>query len=589
MRLFLRRFLVRAIFVTVTCTLVHAQISTQPSAGKEEKQATIHGLWMMGQSLCDGSESLPIVTTENTGWGNYSFARGVRTWIAGDNAATPEKRPEIQFKFVPLKAQVNGGLGETIANGMADSLKARLMTKRESGQPGMSVPSRDGPPHFLVAYAGQGGRQIQELSKADLSTDPRTPENRRHGGGYYKTSLDDARRAMSQTAAIGKKFDILALCWMQGEANGGPTGGIKPTRWDDEIPREQGLEWYRDQLIAYRKQWSDDLRSITGQQGEIPMFTYQTLGPAGEAQLMATDKDPHIHMVGTHYAMASAINSRRPGGIYGDPIHLSADAERWLGQQFAKVIFEVTHRSTKWTPLRPTKASVDPSRTSVLVEFHVPHPPLILDETFLPRQESPMSGGYASLYGFQLRDDKGVAYPITKLDVEDATRLRMHFANPLPVGGKYAINYGHPNAGDLGAIAAFRQGPMVGGQPTMDMILEGDLSKRLKPLTDEGAFFVANALTGRAATRVAIRNVRYEGGDTFLRFETRELRNGVAFNAGQTIMAQRPFTYGNLRDSDDSSAMTSQVFSDEGYGTRAGQPYPLWNWCVLFTAFPVQG
>ncbi|QIF06116.1 phosphate ABC transporter substrate-binding protein [Roseimicrobium sp. ORNL1] len=483
---------------------------------------------------------------------------------------------------------MNGGLGETIANGMADSLKARLMAGSGSGQPATPPRPKDGPPHFLVAYAGQGGRQIQELSKADLSTDLRTPENRRHGGGYYRTSLDDARRAMAQAAALGKKFDILALCWMQGEANGGPTGGIKPTRWDDEIPRVQGLEWYRDQLIAYRKQWSDDLRGITGQKNEIPMFTYQTLGPAGEAQLMATDKDPHIHMVGTHYAMASAINSRRPGGIYGDPIHLSADAERWLGQQFGKVIFEVTHRNAEWTPLRPTKATVEPSRASVLVEFHVPHPPLVLDETFLPRQENVMNGGYASLHGFQLRDDKGVAYPITKLEVEGATRVRMHFANPLPAGGKYAINYGHPNAGELGAIAAFRQGPSVEGQPTMEMILEGDLSKRLKSLTDEGVFFVTNTLTGRAVTRVPIRKVRYESGDTFLQFETRELRNGVAFNAGQTVVAQRPFTYGNLRDSDDSSAMTAQVFGDEGYGTRAGQPYPLWNWCVLFSGFPVE-
>jgi hypothetical protein len=252
-----------------------------------------------------------------------------------------------------------------------------------------------------------------------------------------------------------------------------------------------------------------------------------------------------------------------------------------------KVIFEVTQRHAEWTPLRPTKANVEPSRTSVLVEFHVPRPPLVVDETFLPRQESAMSGGYSSLHGFQLRDDKGVAYPISKLEVEGTTRLRLHFANALPTGGKFVINYGHPNAGELGAIAAFRQGPVVGGQPTMEMILEGDLSKRLKPLTDEGAFFVTNTVSGRAATRVPIRNVRYEAGDTFLRFETRELRNGVAFNAGQSIVAQRPFSYGNLRDSDDSSAMTAQVFGDASYGTRAGQPYPLWNWCVLFSGFPV--
>jgi hypothetical protein len=584
MRPALHRFLVHAIAITA-CTSVHAQSSTPPPIGHAEPQATIHGLWMMGQSLCEGAESLPVVTTKDTGWGNYSFARGVRTWKYGDNAATPEKRPDEQFAFVPLKATIEGGLGETIANGMADGLKETLI--QQGHQQSNRTPHQNLPPHFLVAYAGQGGRQIQELSSADLSTDSRTPENRRHGGGYYKTSLDDARRAMKQAAAMQKKFAIVALCWMQGEANGGPTGGLKPTRWDEELPRPQAQEWYRDQLIAYRKQWSRDLGAITRQGNEIPMFTYQTLGPAGEAQLMAADKDASIHMVGPHYAMPSAINSRRPGGIYGDPIHLAADAERWLGQQMAKVIFEVAYRGAEWEPLRPARASVDPARTSVLVEFRVPRPPLVLDEIFLPKQEGAMSGGYASLYGFQVRDEKGVAYPLTAIEVDAPTRLRFRFANPLPVGGKYVINYGHPNAGELGTIAAFRNGPVVEGQPTMEMILEGDLSKKLKPLTDEGAFYASNTLAGRANTRVPIRKVTFENGDTFLRFEVRELRNGVAFNAGQTVIAQRPFTFGNLRDSDTRGSGPSQVFGDAGYGTRAGQPYPSWNWCVLFSGFPV--
>lgn len=77
-------------------------------------------IWMMGQSLCDGSESLPVVTADETGWGNLAFQRGVRTWLPKDNSATPDLRPAELFKLVPLRAQANGGLGETVANGMAD-------------------------------------------------------------------------------------------------------------------------------------------------------------------------------------------------------------------------------------------------------------------------------------------------------------------------------------------------------------------------------------------------------------------------------------------------------------------------------------
>jgi hypothetical protein len=574
--------------VAYTLLISGASLHGQAAAPAPQslKLPEIQGIWLMGQSLCEGAESVPLVTTVDAGLGNYSFARGVRTWIASDNAATPEKRPDEQFAFVPLKAAIYGGLGETIANGLADSLKAGWRLHGMGSTPGQ--PPEWELPHLLVAYAGQGGRQIQELSMADLSTDPRTPENRRHGGGYYKTSLDDVRRAMKLAKAEGKRFELAALCWMQGEANGGPTGGIKPTRWDDEMPRPQGQEWYRDQLIAYRKQWSDDIRAITGQRDEIPMFTYQTLGPAGEAQLMAADKDPNIYMVGPHYAMPSALNSRRPGGIYGDPIHLSADAERWLGQQFSKAIQEVSYTGGNWEPLRPKKASVETGRMSVLMEFNVPHPPLVLDNTFLPRQESAMSGGYSSLHGFQLRDGQGVVYPIAAAEVEGDTHVRLRFASPLPLQAKLRINYGHPNAGELGTIAAFRQGPVENDQPTMEMILEGNPVANLKPLSDEGVFFASNTVPGRASTRVPIRKVILENGDTFLRFETRELRNGVAFNAGQSVIAQRAYTFGNLRDSQRGDDAAPYRFSDDSYGTRMGQKYPAWNWCVLFSTFPVE-
>ena len=157
-------------------------------AGAADPVPQISGIWMMGQSLCDGSESLPIVTSVDTGWGNWAFQRGVRTWLPSDHPAAPDQRAADSFALVPLLAGTNGGLGETVANGMADHWQAARCDHNHARAAKAAAP-------FLVACAGQGGRQIQELSGADLSTDARTPESRRHGGGYYRTSLDDARRA----------------------------------------------------------------------------------------------------------------------------------------------------------------------------------------------------------------------------------------------------------------------------------------------------------------------------------------------------------------------------------------------------------
>lgn len=74
------------------------------------------------------------------------------------------------------------------------------------------------------------------------------------------------------------------------------------------------------------------------------------------------------------------------------------------------------------------------------------------------------------------------------------------------------------------------------------------------------------------------------GATTVLRYEPRELRDGTAFTKGQPIVAQRPFSYGNLRDSDPEPS--THTFADSAYGTL--KPYPLWSWCVLFSGFPVK-
>lgn len=538
-----------------------AGLSLATFAQTAEKPPIV-GLWLMGQSLCDGSESLPLVTPKDTGLGNYAFKRGVRTWLPKDHTLTPEQRPDEQFALVPLTAQANGSLGETVANGLADHLSSK--------QPGS---------RHLVACAGQGGRQIQELSKADLSNDPRTPESRQHGGGYYLTSLDDARRAVQQAKSLGTTFRIGALYWMQGEGNGGPTGGIMPTRWDAELPRKEGLAWYRDQLIAYRQQWSADLTAITGQSGELPMFVYQTLGPAGDAQLMAADADPQIHMVGPHYAVPSAINSLYPPDRHGDPIHLSADGERWWGEQVGKVMHRVLHEKEAWQPLRPKSAKLETSRDSVVIEFIVPRPPLVVDTTFLAQQEIATNGGFTSLAGFQVRDRSGQALTLMSVEVASPTALRLRLAKHLASGQTCRISYGHPYATALGSIAELRSGPETKGQATEELVLTKSFANALKPLVDEGTFFVTN--TTGPNTRVPVRAVSEANGVTVLRYETRELRNKVPFAIGQNVVAQRSFSYGNLRDSDPEPS--THRFADARYGTRAGQSYPLWNWCVLFS------
>lgn len=555
----------------------------QAKGGRESllNKEGVAGLWLMGQSLCEGSESLPVVTGQDTGWGNLSFKRGVRTWRQADHGAEPERRAVGDFNFVPLRAVADGGLGETMANGIADHLTAAACGFDKTRTNGMRQ-------QFLVAYAGQGGRTIEELAVADLSTDSRTPTVKQGGGGYYKTSLDDARRAVAQAKAAGRPFHIAALVWMQGEGNGGAKGGLMPTRWGEELPRAEGQAWYRDRLMAYRRQWSDDLRKITGQAGEIPMFTYQTLGPAGEAQLMAADADAQITLVGPHYMVPSAINSQRAGGVHGAAIHLAADGERWYGEQVGKVVRRVLVEGEDWQPLRPRKAWVEAGGMSVRVDFHVPRPPLVLDEDFMPRQQVEMTAKvFSSLGGFRIKDEAGGGVGLTAVEVVPPAQLRIRLEKPLKAGARHVLSCGHPQAGRLGKIASIRQGPATERTPTTELLVAGVPEEVLARLLDEGAFYVANEPGGAPYAQAPVRAAMAEAGTTtVLRFEDRELRDGVAFAVGQELRAMRPFAYSNLRDSDTEQAVFD--FADEGYGRRAGKPYPLWNWCVLFEGFLIE-
>jgi hypothetical protein len=289
-------------------------------------------------------------------------------------------------------------------------------------------------------------------------------------------------------------------------------------------------------------------------------------------------------MVGPHYAVPSAINSRY-AGRYGDPIHMSADGERWYGEQVGKVVHRVLTEGEAWQPLRPRKAWIATSRTSVLVDFQVPRPPLVLDETFLPREQYPLGDGFHSLYGFQIRDAARAVSAITAVEVESPTLVRIRLAAPLKAGSSFTLSYGLPYAGQVGTIAAIRKGHAVADQPTTELLLDRNVGDRLKPLIAEGAFYVTNMLTGDDYARAPIRYVSEDDGITILRFENRERRNNTDFAVGQTLTTLRPFSFGNLRDSDPEKAIYQ--FADAAYGTRAGQSYPLWNWCVLFNQLPI--
>ena len=59
-------------------------------------------------------------------------------------------------------------------------------------------------------------------------------------------------------------------------------------------------------------------------------------------------------------------------------VHLSANGYRWFGQMLGKVYHHVVIERKEWVPCRPARATLD--GRDVLIDFHVPHPPLAFDQ-----------------------------------------------------------------------------------------------------------------------------------------------------------------------------------------------------------------
>lgn len=532
---------------------------------KPKRLSAINHIVHMGQSLGAGEQSLPIVTDAPTGFNNLRFSLGTHTWANNYHPARPELRKVSDFQFVPLTAVQRGGEGETIANGLCDHLSQTI-----GGQGSKNF-------QFLFSYAGQGGRYLRELNKRHDDAKDDRAETRRSEGGYYKTSIDDVRRAKKTADSMKLSYAVFGITWMQGEAN----GTRKLNRWDSIHTPGESMAIYKSDLIQLKNDYQKDIKAITLQKQHIPFFTYQTAGNlAGMAQWQACQQEKDMFMVGATYMLPNAENGHymsRGQMVHGDGIHLTADAERWLGEQFGKVMRKVVVEGKDWKPLYPLTASYKENEQAVIVKFHVPEPPLVMDTDFLPAQDKGL--------GFEVYDDKNRRYTIEKVECMEDAVVKIALEDALPVGSTLFLRYGMlSKAADISRPVKVVRQNVAGkdGHPSIDIVFEGNILQEVSILSNEGVFYLNNQVKDQADfTNLIIRETFLDkNGNTVLRGEVKDLRNQVSFQAGQQCYTARRFSYGNLRDSD--SEKSTFQFKDTGYGRRQGMSYPLYNWCIAF-------
>jgi hypothetical protein len=328
-----------------------------------------------GQSLSSGWEGWPTLSVDQR-FDSLMIGASVH----GTNESGPRFEPAGTVAFRPLVATVmsNGpqgevlpadavaalapgdpALGETVLEGALDHWRARqLADGTATGR-------------FLASSTGVGGRSIEQLS---------------HGQGPFNRPLMAARIGRELAAAAGGTHGIAALLWLQGEGNSIGLNGTQDRMAYVELCAKLQADLNRDMV-----------QGITAQPAPPAVFTHQVGGlyvrddaamSIPLAQLDCAFALPDWFMVGPSYPVTEK------GG------HLDPNGYRWLGQQFGKVMHRVLDRGEGFKPLHPLRATHRGHQ--VLIDFHVPHPPLVFGPCHVRTRPTTWPDG-----GFSVFDETG--------------------------------------------------------------------------------------------------------------------------------------------------------------------------------------
>jgi hypothetical protein len=377
-----------------------------------------------GQSLASAAEGWPALSTRPA-YDNLMLGDSTRSaTFSGDRfvpvgeAAFRPLRAVVQLKRDPkaiLDSATIAGLeqhaqeeGESVEVGALNLARRLYLANR-------GVESD--PEHLFVASnAATSGRSIAQLSKVG-------------GTGEYRRVLQAVDQAKQIADAQGASYSLSAVFWLQGEYDYSQTqGGI-----NDKAYYKNMLRQLRDDLNA-------DTAQAIARQPRMPAFiTYQT-----DAKSSVVDGSLDIGMAQWELAREET-NWYLAGPVYpyvDKGTHLSANGYRWFGQMLGKVYHHVVVERGNWLPLSPLGATVD--GREILIDFHVPSPPLTFDKPYLGHQARNIENR-----GFTLSDSKGEV-PIEAVEIAANTIVRLVAGRDL-VGTPH-IRYASHAVGGVGEL-----------------------------------------------------------------------------------------------------------------------------------------
>lgn len=250
---------------------------------------------------------------------------------------------------------------------------------------------------FVVSNCGVSGRTIEQLSKGAVpDLYPRLPQA--------------VSGVKGVATAEGATYCIPAILFMQGEYNyTGENGG------------DNTKAGYKAKLKALAENWNTDLAyGLAAQSAPPAIITYQTGAgytrdvndlAIGMAQLELSEEESNWYMATPVYPYTDK------GG------HLDSNGYRWLGVQLGKVLHRVVTLGQGWKPLSPRRVTVH--KKEVLLDFHVPCPPLVFDTPYVA-----LAANNYTDKGFRVIDSIGVV-PLTSVSIINETMVKLVLSRAL--------------------------------------------------------------------------------------------------------------------------------------------------------------
>lgn len=259
---------------------------------------------------------------------------------------------------------------------------------------------------FLISNVAVSGFRLDQICK---------------GTQAYSDSLVQVLRARNLADAVGSDYHFIGICCLHGETDDGlNTAG------------------YEAALATYQHDYETDIKAITGQPGNIPIYIAQHHGQGFDGSGRTPPAYDYATTISTLRNCISHPDDFKfvcPQYQYPKPdtVHQSSAARRHEGELFGKAIYR-DYFQGDFTPFLPLSAV----RTGAVIDvsFQVPVAPLRWDFVNGP--------SFRVNYGFDYWDDEDHFLPILSVALHNATTVRITLS-ATPTGGSQRLLYGGLN------------------------------------------------------------------------------------------------------------------------------------------------